>query len=281
MAEKDPTTGATGTEADPQLDLKKRARRRLVGAIALALLAVIVLPMVMDQEPKPVTQDIQIRIPSQDPGANSVVSRIAPRQNAPTPLPAESKPAPAVAAAAAATAAATATAAAVADAKPAAKPESKPEPKPEPKPETKPAPAAKPEAKSEPKPAAKVEPKPVAKTEAAHKPEPKTAKSAEKPAEKPAAKAGESARAAALLNDEHWVIQLGAYQDQGNVKVLQAKIKELGYAAFTEKVDTPNGARIRVRCGPFPSREAAEKAQARLKKIGAGGPTGGSVAQAK
>jgi DedD protein len=53
-------------DKDPQLEFKKRARRRLVGAIALALLAAIVLPIVMDQEPQPVNQDIQIRIPSRD-----------------------------------------------------------------------------------------------------------------------------------------------------------------------------------------------------------------------
>jgi DedD protein len=59
MAEKD-------TSPDADLQLKKRARRRLVGAAALALFAVIVLPMVMDREPRPMTQDIQVRIPSQD-----------------------------------------------------------------------------------------------------------------------------------------------------------------------------------------------------------------------
>lgn len=51
---------------DSTIDLKKRARRRLVGAVVLALLAVIVLPFVMDSEPKPTGQEIQIRIPSQD-----------------------------------------------------------------------------------------------------------------------------------------------------------------------------------------------------------------------
>ena len=53
-------------DKDPQLEFKKRARRRLVGAIALALLAAIVLPIVMDQEHKPSNQDIQIRIPGRD-----------------------------------------------------------------------------------------------------------------------------------------------------------------------------------------------------------------------
>ncbi len=51
---------------DPQLQFKKRARRRLVGAIAFAGLAAVVLPMVMDEEPKQPAQDVQIRIPGQD-----------------------------------------------------------------------------------------------------------------------------------------------------------------------------------------------------------------------
>jgi DedD protein len=54
--------------AEPQdaLMLKRRARRRLVGAIALVLLVVIVLPVILDQEPKPVRHDLTVQIPSQD-----------------------------------------------------------------------------------------------------------------------------------------------------------------------------------------------------------------------
>lgn len=52
------------------LEIKKRARRRLVGAAALALLAAIVLPMAMDQEPQVSSQDIQISIPDRDATAN-------------------------------------------------------------------------------------------------------------------------------------------------------------------------------------------------------------------
>ena len=51
------------------LEIKKRARRRLVGAIALALLAAIVLPVMMEQEPRPTTADIQITIPDRNAGA--------------------------------------------------------------------------------------------------------------------------------------------------------------------------------------------------------------------
>ena len=68
------------------LQLKKKARRRLVGAIALALFAVITLPMVMDHRPRPSAPEIQVRIPSQEgPG---FTGRIAPGTTVkPTPLP--------------------------------------------------------------------------------------------------------------------------------------------------------------------------------------------------
>lgn len=37
-----------------EADFKRRARRRLMGAVALAILAVIILPLVLDKEPPPV-----------------------------------------------------------------------------------------------------------------------------------------------------------------------------------------------------------------------------------
>jgi DedD protein len=51
---------------DPMLPEKKRARRRLIGASALVLAAIIGLPMIFDSEPKPLTDDIAIQIPSRD-----------------------------------------------------------------------------------------------------------------------------------------------------------------------------------------------------------------------
>src|SRR6185312_16822483 len=46
--------------------LKRRGRRRLVGAIALVLLAVIVLPMVFDSEPRVTPPPVSVRVPSED-----------------------------------------------------------------------------------------------------------------------------------------------------------------------------------------------------------------------
>jgi DedD protein len=46
--------------------LKRRGRRRLVGAIALVLAAVIVLPMVFDSEPRGTAPPVSVRIPGED-----------------------------------------------------------------------------------------------------------------------------------------------------------------------------------------------------------------------
>lgn len=49
--------------SDEELQLRKRARRRLVGAIALVLAVVVFLPMVLDNEPRPLSEDIDITVP--------------------------------------------------------------------------------------------------------------------------------------------------------------------------------------------------------------------------
>lgn len=223
--------------ADEATQLKKRARRRLIGAAALALLAAIVLPMVMDHQPAPPLKDIQVRIPSPDEGVTQRVS----------PLPAR----PAV------------TAAVRKEEKPASPPDS-------PASAADPAPAkpiAKAEKKAEPQLESRSESKTEAKTEA--KPEQKTEA-------KPGAAAQEAARAqealAGKMAGESWEVQLGAYQNPASVTNLVARLKQLGIPTYTEKIDTPNGPRTRVRAGPFPSQEAAEKARQRVKIVGVDGP---------
>jgi DedD protein len=60
--------------------LKKRGRRRLVGAVALVLLAVVVLPMVFDPEPKSTLPPVSVRIPgeSETPFAPKLPAKAAP-----------------------------------------------------------------------------------------------------------------------------------------------------------------------------------------------------------
>ena len=52
-------------EAQDVEALKRRGRRRLVGALALVLAAVIVLPMVFDPEPRPTASSVAVRIPGE------------------------------------------------------------------------------------------------------------------------------------------------------------------------------------------------------------------------
>ncbi|MEP6998603.1 MAG: SPOR domain-containing protein [Betaproteobacteria bacterium] len=55
--------------AEPAVDeLKRRARRRLVGAVVLALSAAVVLPMLLESDPKPLGNDVSIQIPPIDQG---------------------------------------------------------------------------------------------------------------------------------------------------------------------------------------------------------------------
>jgi len=62
--------------SDEELQLKRRARRRLIGAVVLVAASVVVLPMVLDTEPRPVSQNITVRIPSPD--SEAFTSKVAP-----------------------------------------------------------------------------------------------------------------------------------------------------------------------------------------------------------
>jgi DedD protein len=74
--------------SDEELQLKRRARRRLIGAIVLVAGIVVVLPMVLDTEPRPVSQNISIRIPSTE--SDTFKAKVAP---APAAKERDSKPA--------------------------------------------------------------------------------------------------------------------------------------------------------------------------------------------
>ena len=51
---------------DEELNLRRKLRRRLIGAAALTLAVVVILPMVLDREPKTTGEDIELRIPAPD-----------------------------------------------------------------------------------------------------------------------------------------------------------------------------------------------------------------------
>jgi len=234
---------------DAQLHLKKRARRRLVGAIFFVSVVAVVLPMVMDHEPRQTVQDVEIRIPGQDEKPFAPKFSAAPVEK-PMPKPVEAPVVPPVA---------TGPEASVADS------------------------AVKPtvrvvEVAKDAKPAEKAVEKPAAKPEKA--PEKPAPKAPEKPVEKP--KADDANRAAAILAGQaaeakpaakggEFLVLIGAFSNEANVKSLKSKLSEQGIKTFSEPLDTPQGKKTRVRAGPFASREAADKALEKMKRIGVSG----------
>ena len=79
--------------ADDANLLKRRARRRLIGAIALVVLAVVALPIILDQRPRPAPQELAVQIPSQDGGPFR--TRALPPLQSPPVAPQKSESAPA------------------------------------------------------------------------------------------------------------------------------------------------------------------------------------------
>ncbi|HEY9193520.1 MAG TPA: SPOR domain-containing protein [Methyloversatilis sp.] len=232
-------------DPDLQTDLRKRARRRLLGAIALALTAAIVLPIVMDHEPRLPAQDIAVRIPPRDnapPLASPARSDVPDADDAIPPPPPDSEPVPAV----------------------------RPEP----------APAV--QAVAPPKLPVSVKPEPVKPPPVKPElPKPEAQKSVVPKAEAPKVDApkaevskavtADASRATALLDGKTGpvALQLGVFSDAANVAKLRARAKELGFASFTEDVKLADGqTRTRVKVGPFSSRAAAEAAQHKLEAAG-------------
>jgi DedD protein len=73
---------------DPQLDeLRRRARRRLIGAIVLALAAAVLVPMLLESDPKPLGEDVSVKIPPVDDG--KFVNKLGEKMKPPTAPPAK------------------------------------------------------------------------------------------------------------------------------------------------------------------------------------------------
>jgi DedD protein len=111
------------------------------------------------------------------------------------------------------------------------------------------------------------------------KPPAPPAKPAPEPA-KPAAPA-DAARAKALLEGKpaapvaadgaRFVVQVGAYADAASARETRLKVEKLGLKTYTQVAETASGSRIRVRLGPYNSRDEAEKVLAKTKAAGIDG----------
>ena len=224
-------------QTDDELNLRRKARRRLIGAIAFTLAVVVILPMVLDSEPKPTGKDIDLRIPAPD-KVGEFVPGVAASEVA--------EASPMAASAVAEVSASSAVAQTDSDktvAVPSAPPTTESASRTEVQGKIQSAPNKQPEAKApEPK-------KPEPKKPEPKKPEPK----------KPEPKAPDKA-----ANVESYVVQVGAYANAATAKQEMDKLKKLGFKAYTEKT----GDKIRVRVGPYAEREKAEKVRQSLEKHG-------------
>lgn len=227
--------------SDDEAQLRRRARRRLIGAVTLVTIMVVTLPMVLDGEPKQSGQDIVINIPPQTSG-NEFSSKIVPVPEQPIAKQAQ-EPAP-VLAPTAPSAPQPQLMAKKAETQPAGIEEKKPE-----------VPPAAQSAKAE-EPGGK---KPAA---AAVEPQPKPKEAA------PQDKRKDEKSAAAKQDGGPYVVQLGAFANAANAKERQAKLTALKIKFYTETVKTPSGDKLRVRAGPYATRQEAERVQAKLKASG-------------
>ena len=183
--------------------VRVRARRRLIGAAALLLTVAIVVPMVLDPEPKPVADNIAIDIPSEK-------TPFTPRLALP-PVPSP-------------------------DNVPVAPP-----------PEI--APAAD---RAEELPTKAVDGKKADEQRARALLEGKSKSASAGAGEKPA----------------RFAVQAAAPASETAARDLAERLKKSGLAPYTEKVETKQGARYRVRLGPYASRDEADGVRTRLKAQG-------------
>lgn len=178
---------------DEQLDLRRKGRQRLIGAVALALVAVVFVPMLLDPDPRGDRAEPMLAIPPRD-GAPPIAKAPQPPVQPP--------------AAAAST-----------------------DPKPAPVPATTSKPAS------------------------------------------AAAKAGDAGTrpAAAVPKLVGFAVQVGAFRDEKLLAQAREKLAAARVVHYTERIEGSGGDLTRLRAGPFPTREAADKAASQLKRAGLDG----------
>ena len=168
-------------------EIRRRGRQRLIGAVAIAVLLVVFVPMILDKEPRSDHPEPSLTIPPKD-------------KVEPLPAPAKARvvaPAPA-----------------------------------------------------EPAKAPVEAPKPAEAPAAAPKPVPAPA---------------QPLQTAATPKLEGFAVQVGAFKDEAKLKQAREKLVTAKIPHYIERRDTPSGELTRLRAGPFPTREAADKALAAMK----------------
>ena len=233
QATSEPQGNTSNSPAESVDAMRRRARHRLIGASVLVVLGVVGFPVLFDTQPRPVAVDIAVDIPDRA-TAKPLVDTSTPKPlSASAGLDAKEE---------------------VVDTKAEAKPEAKVEVKPEvavagvagaaavaavvPKADAKPEPV-KAEVKAEAKTDAKTDAKPEAK----------------------AAKPADSKDAG------RFVVQAGTFSDDGKLREVRSKLEKAGITTYTQVIESKEGRRVRVRVGPFTSRDEADKVARKIKQL--------------
>ncbi|HEX4944360.1 MAG TPA: SPOR domain-containing protein [Usitatibacteraceae bacterium] len=168
-----------GNPTSEQAELRRKGRQRLIGAVAIALIAVVFVPMLLDPEPRRERVEPPLAIP--------------PKDGVPPLAPAARLPEPAV--------------------------------------------------------------------------QPETAKVA--PADAPAPPVKQEAKSVPSSPPlEGFAVQVGAFKEDAKLAQARDKVAAARLAHYTERLAGASGELTRLRAGPFPTREAADKAAAQLKRAG-------------
>lgn len=248
-SKRDPDADAV-TAGDAVAAARTRARRRLIGAAVLLGIGVVAFPLVFETQPRPIPVDVAIEIPKKD----SLPPLAAPPVPPATSVPRASTTSPAPPAAAPAASAPRATAAAAI------------------------ASSASASASTRPRAAETI----ITETQADQGREVAIATPAPRPASavasasSPRAGDDDGRRALALLEGRspaaseaaRYVVQVGAFADAESARETRQRVEKLGLKTYTQVAQTAAGNRIRVRVGPFASRDAAETALGKAKAAG-------------
>ncbi len=235
QATSEPQGNSSNSPAESVDAMRRRARHRLIGASVLVVVGVVGFPLLFDTQPRPVSVDIAVDIPDRA-SAKPLVDTSTPKPlSASAGLDAKEE---------------------VVDTKSEAKPEAKAEIKPEvavaagaaavaavvPKAEAKPEPV-KAEVKSEAKTDAKTEAKADTKADA------KTAKPTDS------------------KDAGRFVVQAGTFSDESKLRETRSKLEKAGISTYTQVIEGKDGRRVRVRVGPFSSRDEADKVARKIKQL--------------
>ena len=219
---------SAGGPPDDVQQARTRARQRLIGAVVLLGIGIIGFPLVFETQPRPIPVDIPMEIPRKE---NAVPLSIPPTAGHPATEPQT-------------------TARAAPD-------DILTEPR---------EPSGNEPSGAAPKSAPRTVPAPA-------RPSASDARAVAGP--KPPA-ADDGARARALLEGgapaasapERFVVQVGAFADASAAHDTRLKVEKLGLKTYTQVASTAAGGRIRVRVGPFGTREEADRALAKARGAG-------------